>query len=142
MIIEKNQIELMNEFSQWLRNNNWRLNYTISLWENSVDSNLYSFKDVYQIFLKSKEDAKMTPVEWLEVVIKENCEKYEVFKEYINKAKELEFDILEEFWQFLIDREFKFNINDRCWESGCQNHKFNNVRDLYKFFLIQRNLYK
>jgi hypothetical protein len=141
MIIEKKQTEIMNEFSQWIRDNNWRLNYTIALWENSEDFNLYSLEDVYQIFLKSKEEKKMTPVEWLQVVFKENCENYEVFEEFFNKAKEYEFDILDEFWKFLIDKAFVFNIENKCWESGCQNHKFSTLRELYKFFLWQRNEY-
>lgn len=55
MIIEKNQMEVMEEFSIWLLANNWEFNYTTKIWENYDNPFQYSFTDVYQLFLKSKE---------------------------------------------------------------------------------------
>ena len=52
---EKNQMEVMEEFSIWLLANNWEFNYTTKIWENYENAFQYSFTDVYQIFLKSKE---------------------------------------------------------------------------------------
>ena len=55
MIIEKNQMEVLEEFSIWLLANNWEFNYTTRIWENYDNPFQYSFTDVYQLFLKSKE---------------------------------------------------------------------------------------
>ena len=49
------QMEIMQEFSIWLLANNWEFNYTTRIWENYENPFQYSFTDVYQIFLKSKE---------------------------------------------------------------------------------------
>ena len=56
MIIEKNQMEVMDEFSKWLADNEWELNYTTGKWE-KLDDDLshYSISQLYQLFLKSKE---------------------------------------------------------------------------------------
>ena len=53
MIIEKNQMEVMEEFSIWLLANNWEFNYTTRIWENHENFNQYSFSEVYQMFLES-----------------------------------------------------------------------------------------
>ena len=49
------QMEIMEEFSIWLLANNWEFNYTTRIWENYENPFQYSFTDVYQLFLKSKE---------------------------------------------------------------------------------------
>ena len=49
------QMEVMEEFSIWLLANNWEFNYTTKIWENYENPFQYSFTDVYQLFLKSKE---------------------------------------------------------------------------------------
>ena len=49
------QMKVMEEFSIWLLANNWEFNYTTRIWENYDNPFQYSFTDVYQIFLKSKE---------------------------------------------------------------------------------------
>lgn len=49
------QMEVMQEFSIWLLANNWEFNYTTRIWENYENPFQYSFTDVYQLFLKSKE---------------------------------------------------------------------------------------
>ena len=52
---EMMQMEVMEEFSIWLLANNWEFNYTTKIWENYDNPFQYSFTDVYQLFLKSKE---------------------------------------------------------------------------------------
>lgn len=47
-------IETMDEFSQWLVDNDWELNYTTGVWE-KVDNLYHSMSEIYQLFLKSKE---------------------------------------------------------------------------------------
>lgn len=49
------QMEVMEEFSIWLLANNWEFNYTTRIWENYENPFQYSFSDVYELFLKSKE---------------------------------------------------------------------------------------
>lgn len=50
------QMEIMDEFSKWLVNNEWELNYTTGKWENLDDEiQILPFSELYQIFLKSKE---------------------------------------------------------------------------------------
>ena len=49
------QMEVMQEFSIWLLANNWEFNYTTRIWENYENPFQYSFTDVYQLFLKSRE---------------------------------------------------------------------------------------
>ena len=47
-------IETMDDFSIWLIDNEWELNYTTAVWEK--ENNLYhSMSELYQMFLKSKE---------------------------------------------------------------------------------------
>jgi hypothetical protein len=50
------QMEVMDEFSKWLADNEWELNYTTGKWE-KLDDDLshYSISQLYQLFLKSKE---------------------------------------------------------------------------------------
>ena len=49
-------IESMDNFSQWLVNNEWELNYTNGNWEKlNDDIQILSFSELYQMFLKSKE---------------------------------------------------------------------------------------
>ena len=49
------QMEAMEEFSIWLLANNWEFNYKTRIWENYESPFQYSFTDVYQLFLKSRE---------------------------------------------------------------------------------------
>lgn len=49
------QMEVMEDFSIWLLANNWEFNYKTRIWENYENPFQYSFTDVYQLFLKSKE---------------------------------------------------------------------------------------
>jgi hypothetical protein len=49
------QMEVMEDFSIWLLANNWEFNYTTRIWENYENPFQHSFRDVYQLFLKSKE---------------------------------------------------------------------------------------
>ena len=85
---------------------------------------------------------KMTPVEWLEMDFKESYDWDQSVEDTFNKAKEFEFDIIDEFGKFLMDDKWKFNIENNCWESGCHDYKFNTLRGVYKCFLRQRNAYK
>lgn len=55
MIIEKKQMEIMDEFSKWLANNEWELNYTTGKWENLDSLHQHSMSELYQMFLKSRE---------------------------------------------------------------------------------------
>lgn len=49
------QMEIMNEFSQWLADENWIKSAYGSLWYNSnVNEKSNKFGEVYQMFLKSK----------------------------------------------------------------------------------------
>ena len=49
-------IETMNEFSQWLHDNEWEINHTEATWFHYKNLNKdYKFSEVYQIFLKSRE---------------------------------------------------------------------------------------
>jgi hypothetical protein len=47
-------IELMNEFSAWLANNKFQLNYFSGLWQKPSDKQR-TFNEVFQMFLKSRE---------------------------------------------------------------------------------------
>ena len=49
------QMEITDEFSQWLANNEWELNYTTGKWENLDSLHQHSMSELYQMFLKSKE---------------------------------------------------------------------------------------
>ena len=50
------QMEVMDNFSKWLVNNEWELNYTNGNWEKlNDDIQILSFSELYQMFLKSKE---------------------------------------------------------------------------------------
>ena len=51
----KMHMETMEDFSIWLLANNWEFNYTTRIWENYENHFQYSFNDVYELFLKSKE---------------------------------------------------------------------------------------
>lgn len=127
------QMEIMDEFSKWLVNNNWRLNYSMALWENSVDFNIYSLNDVYQIFLKSKEDVKMKPTEWIQVVFKEKYEKYKVFKQLFNKANGYEFEILDNFSKWLANNKWQLNQTSGLWEKI--DNLYHSMSELYQMFL-------
>ena len=48
------EMEIMDNFSQWLLDNEWQLNQTSGLWE-KVDNLYHSMSELYQIFLKSRE---------------------------------------------------------------------------------------
>jgi len=85
---------------------------------------------------------KMTPVEWLEMDFKESYDWDKSVEDTFNKAKEFEFDIIDEFGKFLIDDKWQFNIENNCWESARHDYKFNTLRGVYKCFLRQRNAYK
>ena len=50
------QMEIMDECSQWLVNNEWELNYSNGNWEKLDDEiQILPFSELYQLFLKSKE---------------------------------------------------------------------------------------
>lgn len=51
----RKQLELMEQFSKWLANNEWELNYTTGKWENLDNLYQHSMSELYQLFLKSKE---------------------------------------------------------------------------------------
>jgi N12 class adenine-specific DNA methylase len=46
-------IELMNEFSEWLANNKFQLNYFSGLWQKPSDKQR-TFNEVFQMFLESR----------------------------------------------------------------------------------------
>ena len=48
------QMEVMDEFNEWLIDNSWELNYTAGVWEKE-DNIYHSMSELYQLFLKSKE---------------------------------------------------------------------------------------
>ena len=53
---EMMQMEIMDEFSKWLVNNEWELNYTTGKWEKLDDDiRILPLSELYQLFLKSKE---------------------------------------------------------------------------------------
>ena len=50
------QMEVMDNFSKWLVNNEWELNYTNGNWEKLDDEiQILPFSELYQIYLKSRE---------------------------------------------------------------------------------------
>ena len=49
------EMEIMDNFSKWLANNEWELNYTTGKWENLDSLHQHSMSELYQLFLKSKE---------------------------------------------------------------------------------------
>ena len=50
------EMEIMDNFSQWLHDNEWEINHTEATWFHYKNLNKdYKFSEVYQIFLKSKE---------------------------------------------------------------------------------------
>jgi hypothetical protein len=50
------QMEIMDNFSQWLHDNEWEINHTEATWFHYKNLNKdYKFSDVYQLFLKSRE---------------------------------------------------------------------------------------
>ena len=49
------EMEIMDNFSQWLVNNEWELNYTTGKWESLDSLHQHSMSELYQIFLKSRE---------------------------------------------------------------------------------------
>jgi len=50
------EMEVMDNFSQWLHDNEWEINHTEATWFHYKNLNKdYKFSEVYQIFLKSKE---------------------------------------------------------------------------------------
>jgi hypothetical protein len=50
------QMEVMDNFSKWLVNNEWELNYSNGNWEKLDDDiQILSFSELYQLFLKSRE---------------------------------------------------------------------------------------
>jgi len=52
---ELKQIDFMQDFSKWLLSNGWEFDYSEKLWINHENFNQYSFSEVYQMFLKSRE---------------------------------------------------------------------------------------
>ena len=51
----KIELDNMNNFSKWLANNEWELNYTTGKWENLDNLHQHSMSELYQLFLKSRE---------------------------------------------------------------------------------------
>ena len=50
------EMEIMDNFSQWLHDNEWEINHTEATWFHYKNLNKdYKFSEVYQIFLKSRE---------------------------------------------------------------------------------------
>ena len=85
---------------------------------------------------------KMTPVEWLEMDLKECIDWDKSFQDTFDKAKEGEFEIIDEFGKFLIYDKWQFNIENNCWESKCHSYTFDTLRGVYKVFLRERSKYK
>ena len=52
---------------------------------------------------------KMTPVEWLEMDFKECYDWDQSVEDTFNKAKQFEFDIIDEFGKFIYDKKFIYN---------------------------------
>ena len=53
---ELKQLNIMDEFSQWLHDNQWEINHTEATWFHYKNLNKdYKFSEVYQLFLKSRE---------------------------------------------------------------------------------------
>ena len=48
------QMEIMNDFSQWLVDNEWELMYTTGRWVSLDNLHHHSMSELYQMFLKSK----------------------------------------------------------------------------------------
>lgn len=50
------QLGIMDEFSKWLADNEWELNYTTGKWEKLDDDiRILPLSELYQLFLKSRE---------------------------------------------------------------------------------------
>jgi hypothetical protein len=54
MIIEKKQMEIMDEFSKWLVKEKYILNYLNGKWQKPADEQR-ELSELYQLFLKSRE---------------------------------------------------------------------------------------
>lgn len=84
---------------------------------------------------------KMTPVEWLEMDFKECYDWDKSVEDTFNKAKQWEFDIIDEFGKFIHDKKFTYNIEKNYWECAYNIWKYDKLSDLYKYFLQERNRY-
>ena len=60
---------------------------------------------------------KMTPVEWLEMDFKESYPWDQSVQDVFNKAKQWEFEIMDEFGKFIDDKKFIYNDENKYWES-------------------------
>ena len=84
---------------------------------------------------------KMTPVEWLEMDFKESYDWDQSVQDVFNKAKQWEFEIMDEFGKFIYDKKFIYNDEKKYWESKYHNWKYEKLSELYKYFLRERNKY-
>jgi len=84
---------------------------------------------------------KMTPVEWLEMDFKESYPWDQSVQDVFNKAKQWEFDIIDEFGKFIYDKKFIYNYENKCWESKFHTWKYEKLSELYKYFLRERSKY-
>ena len=50
----RKQLELMDNFNEWLVINEWQLNHTTGYWQNNNEIDLSTMSALYQMFLKSK----------------------------------------------------------------------------------------
>ena len=85
---------------------------------------------------------KMTPVEFLEMDFKERGSLDAHEMSLFEKAKEWEFDIIDEFEEFFISNNFEFNIENNCWQSKYKNYQYSTLKIMYKSFLKIRNIRK
>ena len=84
---------------------------------------------------------KMTPVEWLEMDFKESYDCDQSVQDVFNKAKQWEFEIMDEFGKFIDDKKFIYNDENKYWESKYHTWKYEKLSELYKYFLRERSKY-
>ena len=83
---------------------------------------------------------KLSPVEWLEMDYKERFDYDDSIKKWFERAKQMEFDIMDEF-SIWLNKCWQRVPNSDKWVHDFQNSNERNLSELYKLFLKERNQY-